>query len=411
MDPHEQLAEAHALIFGVSRYRHIKGLPAGTRNGAEQLAAALSDPHLGGYDDEQVRLLVDHQVTRQRVLETLGELQACTGPESTVFLYFAGHGGQLADGSACLLTVDADNADSDTLARTSVSGAQLADALTAIPAGRMLVIFDCCHAGGLGAVDTPLGVTGGLPETYCQDLVAGRGRVVLASARSDERSWLPDSNSLSVFTQHLLAALRGAAGGSEGWLRAWDLFEYIQPRVTGDRPDQHPVFKAELEENFPIALCLGGQGGAPAATEDYPYDAYLSYADCEPDASWVWDQLVPQLEEAGLRIAVSGDVEDPGVFRVVGVERGITRARRTVAVLSAAYLADEMTGFIDSLAQTRGLEQGLAQLLPVRFGEISAEQLPARLRMLVALDLGHRSRGRRNFNRLVKALHAPLVVQ
>jgi hypothetical protein len=118
--------------------------------------------------------------------------------------------------------------------------------------------------------------------------------------------------------------------------------------------------------------------------------------------------LVPRLEEAGLAVAVSGDVEQPGAFRVVGAERGITRARRTVAVLSEAYLEDEMTGFIDALAQTVGLEEGFARLLPVCFGDLPASRLPARLRMLVRLDLGHPGRGRRNFNRLVKALHSPV---
>jgi len=43
----------------------------------------------------------------------------------------------------------------------------------------------------------------------------------------------------------------------------------------------------------------------------------------------------------------------------------------------------------------------------VRFGDVPAGRLPARLRMLVSLDLGHSARGERNFNRLVKALHAP----
>jgi len=273
----------------------------------------------------------------------------------------------------------------------------------------VFVAFDCCHAGGLGAAESLRNMRGGLPEAYCETLGTGRGRVVLASARSDESSWLPDARGPSVFTRHLLAAFRGGAGTQDGWVRAWELFEYVQPRVTADRPDQHPVFKADLEENFPVALSLGSQRSAAASAQEdeCPFHAYLSYADREPDASFVWDTLVPRLEDAGLKIAVSGDVEDPGVFRVVGVERGLARSRRTVAVLSDAYLQDEMTGFIDSLAQTQGLEAGLTNLIPVRFGDLDPSRLPARLRMLVSLDLSHPQRGRRNFNRLVQALHAP----
>ena len=412
MSRRELLEDAHALVLGVSSYLHAKQLP-NAGNAARQIAEVLADPHLGGYPDHQVRSLVDGEVTRRAVLEELAVLAAQTGPHSTVFLFFSGHGGRSDDGSGevYLLPVDADDANAATLAATAISGAELADALAAIPAKRMLVVFDCCHSGGLGAANAPRHLASGLPETYCETLAAGHGRVVLTSARSDELSWIPDGDSLSFFNQHLLAALRGAAGGQDGWVRVWNLFEYLQPRVTGDRPDQHPVFKADLDENFPVALYLGGEGeGRTAALDDdCPYHAYLSYADREPDASWVWDVLVPRLEDAGLKIAVSGDVEDPGVFRVVGVERGIARARRTVAVLSEAYLEDEMTGFIDALAQTQGLEEGLARLIPVRFGNVPSDRLPARLRMLVGLDMSHPVRGRRNFNRLVKALHAPVT--
>jgi hypothetical protein len=411
------LDDAHALIFGVSDYLHLDPLPPALRHGAEALAAVLSDPHHGGYPRDQVRLAVDAAATRQTILEELAILASLTGPESTVVLYFAGHGGRFAAGGEAvyLLPVDADDSDAASLGASAVSAAELSAAVEAIPAGRLVMLLDCCHGGGLGTTDGKPGSGGGLPESACQALSAGRGRVVLSSARSDERSWLPRGDGLSYFTAHLLAALRGGAAGHGGWVRAWDLFEYIQPRVTADaradRRVQHPVFKADLDENFPVALSLGGVGERDReAADGYRFHAYVSYADREPDATWVWQTLVPHLEAAGLAVAVSGDVEDPGVFRVVAAERGIAQARRTVVVLSEAYAADEMTGFIDALAQTVGLEEGTARLLPVRFSDLPGGLLPARLRMLVDLDLAHPHRGPRNFNRLIRALQAPLPV-
>ena len=79
---------------------------------------------------------------------------------------------------------------------------------------------------------------------------------------------------------------------------------------------------------------------------------------------------MPRLEEAGLRVAVSGDVEAPGVARVVNVERGIAQAKRTVVVLSAAYLADDMADFENVLGQTMGIQEGSYRLLPVTIGPI-----------------------------------------
>ena len=64
--------------------------------------------------------------------------------------------------------------------------------------------------------------------------------------------------------------------------------------------DQHPVFKADVEENFPVALYVGGQKGVvPKDEEGFRYDAYISYVDRNPDSAWVWDTLVPRLEHGG----------------------------------------------------------------------------------------------------------------
>ncbi len=165
----------------------------------------------------------------------------------------------------------------------------------------------------------------------------------MASSRENELSWILPNAANSLFTQHLLGGFRGGIQSNDGLIRIFDLFEYLQPKVTADKPSQHPIFKAELEENFPIALFLGGQKGiVPVVEEGFRYDAYISYVDKEPDAAWVWNKLVPQLEGTGLRIAVSGDVEAAGVERVVGIERGIRQSKRTVVVLSKTYLTDNI---------------------------------------------------------------------
>jgi hypothetical protein len=67
-------------------------------------------------------------------------------------------------------------------------------------AGKVLVVFDCCHAGGIGR-----------PKD---------GTYVLPGAAN------------SLFTGHLLAGLKGGVPGADGLVRVFDLFEYVQPRVT-----------------------------------------------------------------------------------------------------------------------------------------------------------------------------------
>jgi hypothetical protein len=208
----------------------------------------------------------------------------------------------------------------------------------------------------------------------------------------------------------LLGGLHGGAASEDGLIRVFDLFEYLQPRVTAVQPGQHPYFKFEGEENLPIALYCGGiQGKIERVCEDFMYDAYLSYSDCEPDASYVWNTLIPALRAAGLKIAVSNDCEEPGVDRVVSRERGIERSKRTIVALSEAFLEDQWTAFDETAAITLGIEEGKYRLLPVKIGPFANDRLPLRIRKLVTLDLvTDKTRGEREMQRLLQALKSPI---
>jgi hypothetical protein len=423
------LDNAHALVIGIDTgYERVRKLPPTRDAGA--IVDLLTNPQEGGYLADKVQLLINAAATRDAIVGALAHLAGTTDSDSTVFLYFSGHGGQITDGLGAgqyLLPVDADAGSDEALAASSISGDAFTEALDRVPARKVVVVFDACHAGGIGVLKTVTAspVQSGLPEAYYERLAAGRGRVIFASSLDTEYSLVFPADDLGLFTKHLLAGLRGGIPSEDGLIRVFDLFEYIQPRVTAEAAShhpQHPVFKAHLQENFPIALRLGGQPEAVARDADgYRYDAYISYADQEPDATWVWETLVPRLEEAGLRVAVAGDSADPGVPRLVSVERGITQAKRTVAVLSDAYLADNDAEFQNLVAQTLGVDRAEWRLIPVSFGTFDRSKLPARLSLLTALELGvprdrdltaaspvASRRGDRAMQRLIAALAGPV---
>jgi hypothetical protein len=168
-----------------------------------------------------------------------------------------------------------------------------------------------------------------------------------------------------------------------------------------------PVLKSKNSQPSPSNLPLPPK--PPGIDEkDFRYDVYISYVDEEPDATWVWDTLLPRLEQAGLRIAVSGDVETPGVARLINIEDGIAQSKRTIVVLSEAYLADNVAEFENVLVQTMGIQEGSYRLLPIKFTPIDPNRLPTRLSMVTTLDLVHPRRAQREFDRLVQALQGPL---
>lgn len=403
--------KAYALVIGIANYQQINKLPPTVLKDAQDIRDLLVTPQHCGYPPDNVQLLLDDQATAGRIRAALKTLAESTNPASTAFLYTSSHGGRVEFGPHAgeyLLPVDVVP---NRVNETAISGDEFTGALRAIPARKVVVVFDCCHSGGIGQPKdvTAPAIKAGFSDSYYDALKEGRGRVILASSRATEYSWVLPGAPNSLFTQHLLAGLQGGIASEDGLIRIFDLFEYLQPKVTGDQPNQHPIFKAELEENFPVALYLGGQKGVVLKDEEgFRYDAYVSYVDQEPDGTWVWDSLVPRLEEAGLRVAVSGDVEKPGVARVVNIERGITQAKRTVVVLSEAYLSDYVADFENVLAQTMGVQEGTYRLLPVKIAPIDEGRLPTRLSILTTLNLTHPRRVEREIGRLVRALQGPL---
>jgi len=409
---------AHALVIGIANYQNISGLPATVLNDAQEVYNLLIDPSMCGYQPGNVTLLRDQDATQAAIRQALADLSTRANTDSTVFFYISSHGGRVESGPAAgeyLLPVDTNYSSSESVAQTAISGAEFTTALRAITARKVLVAFDCCHSGGIGQPKDALApaIKAGFSEGYYDQLKSGKGRVILASSRDDEYSWVLPGAPNSLFTQQLLAGLRGGIASEDGLIRIFELFEYIQPRITAAQQNQHPIFKGELEENFPVALYVGGKKGVVPKTEDgYKYDVYLSYSEKEPDATWVWETLLPQFEQAGLKVAVSDDVAELGVARVVNIDRGMQQARRTLAILSPSYMQNNMAQFESVLGQTMSVEEGRARLFTAFLAEIDNSFLPPRLNsnMVGTVNLSDLTsrRGKMQLDKLIGALKSPL---
>ncbi len=380
-------------------------------NDARAIADLLRDPDYCGYPRENVQLLLDADATLAGLRAALARVAETTDADSTVTLYFSCHGGRAQYGvntGEYLLPVDADLASPRALAASTLSSAEFTAALEKIPARKLVVIFDCCYAGGIGETKdagAPSFQVGALEETFAR-LKRGRGRVILAASRRDEYAWVLGDAPHSLFTQHLLAGLRGGAPSEDGLITIFALYRYVQPRVTADEPNQHPVFRAEVEDDFPVALFRGGElGTIPRDAQGFVYDAYLSYADQEPDAEWVWETLVPRLRAANLRIAVAHDVEKPAIARVINIERAVQESKFTVLLISPAYLQDGLAEFTNIIAQTLNIDERAYRLLPV---VIQTVPLPPRLAIYERLDLTRPTRAEREMQRLIRTLQEPV---
>jgi len=259
----ETFIHGHALVIGAGA-----DLPV-TVADAQGVADFLRDPARCGYPSDQVRLLTGPGARRADVLAALDDLAARVqaDPDATAVIYFSGHG--VAAPDYYFLPNDYHVAD---LPGTAVSSAEFTARLRAIQARKLLVLLDCCHAGGIGEAKDP-GLAA-LPKSPAPPglfdaLKAGGGRVLIASSRKDEKSLtgIP----YSVFTAELLKALAGyGAFEKDGYARVLDTALWLGrkvPVLTDDK--QNPIIKvSNLEDNFALAYYAGGDKSPKAVPWD-----------------------------------------------------------------------------------------------------------------------------------------------
>lgn len=248
-------SQGHACIVGVGG-----DLP-NTVDDAVGLANILIDAERCAYPPEQVHLLTKEQANREGIFAALNQLAQSTTPDSTVIVYFSGHGYQVSSPIGEVYYLMPFGYDQFKLHKTAISGTEFITKLQAISAKKLLVLLDCCHAGGLGDT-SKLGYEAEkapLPPEAQALFNEGKGRVIIASSQADEKSFA--GKPYSAFTLALIEALAGkGASQKDGYVRVADLAMYareVVPRITRDR--QHPILNFEQADNFILAYYAGGE--------------------------------------------------------------------------------------------------------------------------------------------------------
>ena len=382
------------LIIGISSYYNKSlELPKNVANDANNIYATLINPKYCTFSPEQVQLLLNEQATLQAMRDAFTKLIEQCNKQSTVVIYFSGHGGQSNNGSeSYLLPTDI----SQDFAQTGFSNTELSLVLNEIPARKVIVILDCCHAGGIGQLkgtSSNLSFKSGLPEKDYNALASGYGKLIIASSRDSENSITQFGEDNSLFTKHLLAGLKGAAASDDGFVRVFDLFHYLQPKVKEDsRGMQNPFFKAYVEENFPVAFnnkykeLLGIEKNT---VDNYDFDVFISYLDSGKDVNWVTNELQPMLENSGLKIADAYSDVMKGAVRIGNMETGFKISRFILLVISNDYLKDNKANFENVMFQDMGIYEGSWRVIPVYWEDINKDLLHPRLRMIEGANLAH----------------------
>ncbi len=110
------------------------------------------------------------------------------------------------------------------------------------------------------------------------------------------------------------------------------------------------------------------------------FELFVSYA--PDDKPWVDENLIDMLSGAGISYHTEAAFA-PGAPLIEEFERAVARSRRTLLVLSPAYLARDYGSFVQVLAQSYGRQHLGWPVIPLVLHDV---ELPYSLQMLSGLD-------------------------
>lgn len=250
-----------ALVIGVGEYDSLTRLGSAPVYDAEDITSFLASIKHCGYLAENVQLLRNADASRTAILDGLKKLAVDAQANDTVVVYFSGHGAQWLSGANVGTYLCPPEFDINRPRETGIEAEELSELLNQIPAERLLVLIDACHAGAAArvkgaAADLAKWTFGG---SGLDALAQGKGHVIISASASDETSFILGVHRNSLFTHFLIKGLQGEVNDrSDGLIRVLDLFHYLAEHVPAARSSQNPVLTSRTQDNFPVALRKGG---------------------------------------------------------------------------------------------------------------------------------------------------------
>ncbi|WP_395453059.1 caspase family protein [Azospirillum melinis] len=256
-------AEIAALVIGIDKYSRINPLQ-GAVNDARDIADALK-----GLGVRKLRLFVDGEAERSRIIAAWRQLIAETSPDSTLVLTFAGHGAQQpervsgseADGLDEFLVL-ADFAPRGPGTAQRLTDDEIAVLFKEAAPRRVIFVSDSCHSGTMtrafddraGKLGTRAATIDGVPVDHIEDDALPLPTRAALQAEAEEQ---PNVTFFAAVADDELAPevlIDRKPRGALSWAFANAL------RGQADRDGDGVVTKGELEAHIRGAVRMALEG-------------------------------------------------------------------------------------------------------------------------------------------------------
>ncbi|MBY0549872.1 MAG: tetratricopeptide repeat protein [Candidatus Obscuribacterales bacterium] len=208
------IGDKWAVVIGISKFADAKvpGLKYASKD-ARDFYNYLTDPALGKFEKDHVKLLVDDQATKVNIMDMLGDsfLPHAANPDDLVVIYLSTHG---SPAGADIRGVNYVIAYDTRLQRLFATGLEMKQLLRMIKervhTNRIVLVLDTCYSGAGGEQHKGLTRT----NIDAQGAAQGIGSLVICSSSPEQRSWESDDLKNSYFTRYLLDSLKESPGST-----------------------------------------------------------------------------------------------------------------------------------------------------------------------------------------------------
>lgn len=166
------------------------------------------------------------------------------------------------------------------------------------------------------------------------------------------------------------------------------------PSADRSEPERQPAQREGAR-----AEAVGDRPPVPPGSDKFKYDVFISYS--RADWDWVWDTLLPRLQEAGLRVCIDEQDFEIGVSHLVNVERAVDSSRYTLIVMTPEWVNGEWNEFESLLVGSADPAGRKGKLKPCK---LKPCELPKRIAMLDCADLTRPALKEMQLERLIGSL-------
>jgi GUN4-like/Caspase domain len=215
-----------ALLIGTETYRDgfkpLKSAP----HDIEALAGLLRNSDVGGFEPENVQVLLDRESADLATQIETWYLQH--SKDDFALLFIAGHGVKDADRKLHFAATNTQKAGESLITTTAIPASNLSNWMQKSKAKRQVVILNCCFSGAFGDL---VPMDEGAIDVG--EVLEAEGRVVMTSTSSMDYAFERQNGELSVYGHYLIEGIRTGAAAAQGSdeITVGELHQYVSRKV------------------------------------------------------------------------------------------------------------------------------------------------------------------------------------